>query len=62
MKIFEVTSEYDDEDKKRVKRVQYVSHSDNDICAVLQAYADELEHTDIELIGVREILTVSRQF
>lgn len=61
MKVFEVISEYDDEDGKTVKRIQYVSHFNNDIAAVTRAYADELEHTEIDLIGVREILTVSRQ-
>ena len=60
MKVFEVTSEYDDEDGRAVKRIEYVTHFNDDICAVIIACRSEFEHTDNSLTGVREVLTVSR--
>ena len=62
MKVFEVTSEYE-ENGKTIVRTEYMTHSDNDIVALTIAIEELFTgYGNDELKGVKEVLTVSRRF
>ena len=61
MKVFEVTSEYE-ENGKTIVRTEYMTHSDNDIGLLVGAIMGSLVGYGYELKGVKEVLTVSRSF
>ncbi len=61
MKVFEVKSEYE-EDGKTITRYEHMTHFDDDIVALTVAVGESFKGYDYDLISVREVLTIVRNF
>jgi hypothetical protein len=60
MKVFEIVSEYGDENGKTIREIQYVTHDNDDISYVTKFYKNDREQLGMHLIGVGEKLDIVR--
>ncbi len=57
MKVFEVTTELTENNETR-QIIEYVTSDDDKLCSVFNYYVDHCKQYELELVGIREVITI----